>query len=499
MDAGGVVGIVSLALQVSQGLAKYYGHFKQFDGDIATSVQRLERFHAILKAVEGPVRKLERDNDCISEEIRLAMIKCTDSLQKLEEWVQHCHQAPVPGKRKSRLLRVQERILFPFRRDALDQINEYLSVVQANLDTILHALNLDTAIRDDNKAEERTVSILHQGNHIRHLQVYQTELLESVDNTVLAQLRQSQLQNSIMHGHLEALSRDVTIIRKQHEIITTSLANKQFPPPSSVEESLNAYSSMVSWTQNHPKQALDVCTCIGPSWLQSGTSYWRFAVSWKRASPGPGSCVHCGNTNQMNQIKAQFGLYRHFMLNMVQLTMSCGRGAGGWSICSNLHMSRVMAYDNPAAVFIGWNDFDQAFAKPAGGRSHVLSYVKRTMDGFFRDGIAHPSDVTVYGESFLELAVKTVCRPEIYWYHSLGEIESFIQYFLNHCSYRAFQGFSWWIMWRFIFSTSLDSNLEARLYLSRFLLQDGISSRDNTAIFLRSFNGLQRNLLPADI
>jgi hypothetical protein len=40
--AGTAVGIISLGLQVSQGLIKYYTHFKAHDKEIADTVSRSE-------------------------------------------------------------------------------------------------------------------------------------------------------------------------------------------------------------------------------------------------------------------------------------------------------------------------------------------------------------------------------------------------------------------------------------------------------------------------
>ena len=141
-DAGAVVGVVSLALQVLQGLSQYYSQFKAFDDTIAQTTHRVERLRGILVAVDGPVRKLEVDNSPISEQVRLAITSCEVGLGKLQEIVEKCSKTQIGGKFLSPLQAVKNRVLFPFRKSTLDDLGTYLGGVQANLDTILQALQL---------------------------------------------------------------------------------------------------------------------------------------------------------------------------------------------------------------------------------------------------------------------------------------------------------------------------------------------------------------------
>jgi hypothetical protein len=141
-DAGAVVGVVSLALQVFQGLSQYYGQFKAFDDNIAQAIHRVERLHGTLAALDGPVRKLEVHDNAISEQVRFAITSSTEGLGKLQELVEKCSKVQVTTTFQSRLQIVKSKALFPFRKGTLDDLGKYLDAVQANLDTILQALQL---------------------------------------------------------------------------------------------------------------------------------------------------------------------------------------------------------------------------------------------------------------------------------------------------------------------------------------------------------------------
>jgi len=72
--ASSAVGIISLGLQVTQGVVTYYSQFKAFDGDIAEISCKADGLHGILQALEVPLRKFENrqcSDSCSSSECYL--------------------------------------------------------------------------------------------------------------------------------------------------------------------------------------------------------------------------------------------------------------------------------------------------------------------------------------------------------------------------------------------------------------------------------------------
>jgi hypothetical protein len=65
-DPGGIVGTISLALQVMQGLKWYYSQFTAYGDDIASVVTRIGVIEDSLVLLDTAVQRLKRDDDAIN-------------------------------------------------------------------------------------------------------------------------------------------------------------------------------------------------------------------------------------------------------------------------------------------------------------------------------------------------------------------------------------------------------------------------------------------------
>jgi hypothetical protein len=141
-DPGTAVGIISLGLQVLQGLVKFYSHFASFSTEIAAVVQRIEGLCMTLDALDGPVRKVERD-DAISAAVRRCIDTCRSSIRDLEIYRRNCGDTELGASTlEDKLRHVRKRLTFPFRKGTLNDIGRVLDRLQSNLDTVILALQL---------------------------------------------------------------------------------------------------------------------------------------------------------------------------------------------------------------------------------------------------------------------------------------------------------------------------------------------------------------------
>ena len=142
VDPGTAVGVISLGLQVLQGLATFYKHFASFHNELSTVVRRIESLHMIIDALEGPVRDLERD-DLISAAVRQCIETCKAGIEELEVYQKKCGSVTlVTTVKKNKLRASKSRLLFPFRKATLDDLAKALDRLQSNLDTVALALQL---------------------------------------------------------------------------------------------------------------------------------------------------------------------------------------------------------------------------------------------------------------------------------------------------------------------------------------------------------------------
>ncbi|TVY62326.1 hypothetical protein LSUE1_G008279 [Lachnellula suecica] len=145
--AGSAVGVISLGIQVAQGLITYCNQVKCFEKEIADVTLKAKGLQGVLRVLEEPLRKAESDNSPIPVEVRKAVIDCEDGLQNLDRMIKKYENTEVAVKARDKARGVKKKVLFPFRRDTLLSLNATLEGLQANLDTAVNILNLDNGLR----------------------------------------------------------------------------------------------------------------------------------------------------------------------------------------------------------------------------------------------------------------------------------------------------------------------------------------------------------------
>jgi len=139
----GVVGIVSLGVQITQGLLKYYGSWKGQDSDIldmCASLDSLSRILTILwKTIQPPTTFSVSINECVEKNITFvkgAMEKLEEELKKVQGT-----ESPEPGAR-STMRRHVRKALYPFREETLRKVRRAVSEARQDLNTALQVLQV---------------------------------------------------------------------------------------------------------------------------------------------------------------------------------------------------------------------------------------------------------------------------------------------------------------------------------------------------------------------
>ena len=126
--ASGVAGVVSLGIQICQGLVKCY---KAWDGrqeDVDVVVSGLQREKSALTLLQRSLEKQKRSliltddvaeaENCIADAKR-AFIRLDTILQK-------CQHSAATGKMKERVKSIGVAALYPFRKDTLKEIQHHV-------------------------------------------------------------------------------------------------------------------------------------------------------------------------------------------------------------------------------------------------------------------------------------------------------------------------------------------------------------------------------------
>jgi hypothetical protein len=142
VDPGTAVGVISLGLQVLQSLTQFYTRFASYGADIRAVVQRIESLCLILEALERPVRILERDEP-ISAVVRQCIESFKAGIRELTTYQRKCGDISlIPTAIEDKIRLVRTRVLFPFRKETLDEVGRIVDRLQLNVHTIMQALQL---------------------------------------------------------------------------------------------------------------------------------------------------------------------------------------------------------------------------------------------------------------------------------------------------------------------------------------------------------------------
>lgn len=141
--AGSVVGIISLSIQISQGLLKFYGSWKDQDdvvSGVRLSLESLSKTLTItMTAIQPPAKYDESIKDDVEENvghIRGALKKLEYELKKIQGI-----EVPKPGKRAI-IRRHTLRMLYPFKEETLNKIQQAVAEARSNLDLALQVLQM---------------------------------------------------------------------------------------------------------------------------------------------------------------------------------------------------------------------------------------------------------------------------------------------------------------------------------------------------------------------
>lgn len=135
---GGVVGIISLGLQVTQYMYDYYSAIKDRETNLASLVEKLEQLIKILEMMRAQAesRKTRPNELGLLSNILTSVQRCEDCIEELREEADKFKESPTQARRFRAAARATvRRITYPLRQSTLQRIEE-------DVDEILSQLSL---------------------------------------------------------------------------------------------------------------------------------------------------------------------------------------------------------------------------------------------------------------------------------------------------------------------------------------------------------------------
>jgi len=141
--AGSVVGIISLSIQISQGLLNYYGSWKDQDNAVSSTCASLEGLSKTLTILSTAIQTHSNLDKIIIKNVEEHVNRISGVLKKLEDELEKVQstETPNPGMRAA-MRRHVRRALYPFMEETLNKIQQAVAEARSNLDLALQALQM---------------------------------------------------------------------------------------------------------------------------------------------------------------------------------------------------------------------------------------------------------------------------------------------------------------------------------------------------------------------
>ncbi|PVH79597.1 hypothetical protein DL98DRAFT_655347 [Cadophora sp. DSE1049] len=380
--AGTAVGIISLGLQVSQGLITYYSHFKAHDEEIAYIVRKSQALQSLLQALDGPLRKAEAERGNVSMQVRCSVVACEAGLKRLLVAAEKYGISSIPATIEDKLRALRKRALYPFKRDNLDELNITLEELIRSLQLALDILNLETnQCHQDALTQATSTTIQHVSTNFELLCTKMDQLTLSV-------------QSYQSHSHL--CIEPALLASKRQELQDLEVEWAEFLDGRNRRR------------KTSKKSKNSFCSCQHyPQTSESRFYFYGLSSFWSRSVQHLPRCPLARYTQRVDTIGVKYTYCTKILGYSLAATFSATRGPGGLALSPQLTLRAVVPRNSPAFNLIDSIErCPTADVKKFSNPLDHANWVLRQLNILFNDGQASPIDVTEDGVSLLHLAVQ---------------------------------------------------------------------------------------------
>ena len=179
----GIAGLISLGIQVTGSLVRFYTAYKGQDTDIAQTIGKLENLLDTFRFLDTALqhRTFRPDEHGLLKNIESSAQNCHELIQELNEECEKFNRTPTTGI-KDAIRTAGRRAAYPFRQSTLQKLDEAISEIRQNLTLALDVLQL----RDHKHTQDDITQIKSLLEVVRASQISATirDWLRAPDATV---------------------------------------------------------------------------------------------------------------------------------------------------------------------------------------------------------------------------------------------------------------------------------------------------------------------------
>ncbi|KAI9691616.1 MAG: hypothetical protein M1822_007687 [Bathelium mastoideum] len=240
---GTAVGVMSLGIQVCQGLVKYYQGWEVQDKEIKETLENLSREQEILQSLHGTFRKQQPGFSTSKTEVETCILQTKSEFMKLEGMLHKCQQTSLPSDTWGRIDNVKESLLYPFRRDTVCNMKSVVTEIGRVLALAIHHLQLELSYEQRQELTFLLNTISDQKKEI----VSTKAMTEDIDTRVTRMnntVAQMSATNTLLKRRVTATQARVSLIKNTLNEISTDTKTST-SVLSSLEHNSNAVLSRV--------------------------------------------------------------------------------------------------------------------------------------------------------------------------------------------------------------------------------------------------------------
>ena len=145
--AASAAGIVSLGLQVCQGIVQYYSSWKDFTVDVTSTYELVEQLRGIFDLLRTTLKSSPLEDASAAEHVRSSIRKCEGGILRLHKRLEKIKAKDLEegtkySNPKQKLISQGKKLVYPFQQGTLGKLRDAVSDLRDNLTPALHALNL---------------------------------------------------------------------------------------------------------------------------------------------------------------------------------------------------------------------------------------------------------------------------------------------------------------------------------------------------------------------
>ena len=163
--AGSAVGVISLGIEVCQGLLKYYNSWKECHQDIENTSKSIASLTETLELVSRVVKTKTGQGDPIEQQITSIVVRCLTGIEALSEELKRFEKYPDSADIRSKIKSQWRRLYYPFKESTLAKLRDSVQDIRDDLIPALAVLQVEKLSGLEEETNNVTISLasMHKG------------------------------------------------------------------------------------------------------------------------------------------------------------------------------------------------------------------------------------------------------------------------------------------------------------------------------------------------